>query len=168
MTQVAEISSKEVREKILGFESALGEVEGAVFGDAFPLKHSFSPGIYVREIFIPADTILTGKIHKHAHPNFLMEGEVEVFTEAGGMETLVAPVSMISKSGTKRVVKTLTNTRWITVHHNPNNLTDVSKLEELIIAKDYTEYEKFIRHIERGSVFNRIFSFIKHNLKLNK
>ena len=34
-----------------------------------PPKHSFSPGIYVRELAIPEGTLLIGKIHKHRHVN---------------------------------------------------------------------------------------------------
>ena len=53
-----------------------------------PLKHSFSPGIYARELEIPEGTLLIGKIHKHRHHNFLMKGETIVITESGGMELL--------------------------------------------------------------------------------
>ena len=46
-----------------------------------PLKHTFSDGIYVREITIPAGMFIVGKIHKHDHPNFLLKGKVVVVTE---------------------------------------------------------------------------------------
>lgn len=167
MTQVAEIENKEIRSKILDFESALSQVEGAVFGDAFPLKHTFPPGIYAREITIPPNTLLTGKIHRHKHLNFLLKGEVEVFTEFGGSEKLIAPCSIVSEAGTKRVLHTKTECVWTTIHHNPDNLTDIAKLEEKIIAKSYDEYEQFRNKLEYKSVFKKMFSFIKNNLKLN-
>ena len=46
-----------------------------------PLKHSFAPGVYAREMEIPAGTLLIGKIHKHRHHNFLMKGSIIVLTE---------------------------------------------------------------------------------------
>ena len=132
------------RSKILEFENIIKNTENSFVGDTIncPLKHSFADGIYVREIFIPKDIVLTGKIHKHSHPNFLLKGEVEVFTEFGGVERLVAPQSIISKAGTKRVVKTITDTIWITVHANPTNTQDLEKLEKITIAESYDEYEK--------------------------
>jgi hypothetical protein len=45
-----------------------------------PLKHSFAPGVYAREMEIPAGTLLIGKIHKHRHHNFLMKGSIIVLT----------------------------------------------------------------------------------------
>lgn len=125
------------RDSILRFEKALSSQPGAVVGDndGCPLKHSFAPGVYVREIFIPKGTVLTGKIHRHEHPNFLMKGEVIVVTEFGGREHLKAPMSMISKAGTKRAVYAIEDTVWITVHLT--NETDLKKIEDEIIAPTY-------------------------------
>jgi len=149
------IKEAKVRENILDFEDALAQVPTATKGDRkdCPLKHSFADGIYVREIFIPADMLLTGKIHKHAHPNFLMKGKVKVVTEGAGEEVLEAPVSMISKAGTKRIVYTITDTVWVTVHHNPTNTQDLLVIEDNVIAKNYVEYEKFRKLADKSSSF---------------
>lgn len=152
-TQIA--TDTKARNKILDFEQALSKVENTYKGDTdnCPLKHSFTDGIYVREIHIPKDTLLTGKIHKHEHPNFLMKGKVEVYTENGGLELLEAPLSMISKGGTKRVVYTITDTVWITVHHNPTNTKDLLVIEDNVIAKNYGEYEKFRKLADKPNSF---------------
>ena len=55
-------------------------------------------------------------------------------------------MSIVSNAGTKRVVKTLTDTIWVTVHANPTNTTDLNKLEKEIIAESYEEYEKIIAY----------------------
>lgn len=127
------------RADIATLEGALAKVPGAVFGDSdlMPLKHTFAEGVYVREIFIPKGCVLTGKIHKHSHPNFLMRGEVVVVTENGGREHLKAPLSMISAPGTKRAIVALEDTVWITVHVTEE--TDLEKIEEYVIAKDYDD-----------------------------
>ncbi len=133
------------RELIMDLESMLKKSEDVILGDSnlCPLKHSFSEGIYVREITIPKGTVLTGKIHKHEHPNFLLKGEVIVITE-GGKETLVAPCSMMSKAGTKRALYAVTELVWTTIHHNPTNTQDLKELEKIVIADTYEDYEKFI------------------------
>jgi hypothetical protein len=137
--------AQRTRAQIVALEQALRQLPGAVVGDSdlCPLKHTFADGIYVREIWIPKGTVLTGKIHKHAHPNVLLHGEVLVVTEAGGREHLTAPRSMISQPGTKRAVVALEDTVWITLHANPDNTRDLAVLEEQIIAPDYEAFEAF-------------------------
>jgi hypothetical protein len=137
------------REAIFYLEDVIKNTEGSVIGDneCCPLKHTFADGIYVREIRIPAGKCLTGKIHKHSHPNFLLSGIVDVFTEANGYERLEGPLSMISPPGTKRALITITDCIWVTVHLNPTNTQDLDELEEIVIAKDYDEYENFRKKI---------------------
>ncbi len=133
------------REAIQRCEAALATVPGVFFGDSplCPLRHSFADGIYVREMFIPAGVVIIGKIHKHAHPNFLLQGAVIVVTEAGGWEHLVAPLSIISPPGTKRAVLALTDTVWITVHTNPTETQDRVELEAHVIAPTYDAYTAY-------------------------
>lgn len=151
-------SDKQVsREDILDFEEILRNTEGAELGDCFPLKHTFSDGMYVREIFIPQGQVVVGKIHKHSHPNFLLKGEVLVITE-NGKETITAPCSMISSAGTKRALYAKTDLIWITIHHNPDNLRDLKELEDMIIAKSYEEFDKFIS--SKNSIFTKTKDFL--------
>jgi hypothetical protein len=77
-----------------------------------------------------------------------------VLTETGGTEILKAPRSMISKPGTKRALYAITDLVWTTIHHNPTNTQDLKKLEKIVIAKDYKEYDRFISS-EKG-VVNKI------------
>tara|TARA_R100001530_G_C4315947_1_gene154389 strand:- start:1197 stop:1688 length:492 start_codon:yes stop_codon:yes gene_type:complete len=142
--------NQEVREQILNFQSLLQNVDDKKYivvddkqsTKVCPLKHTFSDGIYVREIFIPAGMFIVGKIHKHDHPNFLLSGEVTVVTE-DGIEDLKGPLSIMSKAGTKRALYAITDLVWITVHANPTNTEDLKELEEEIIAPTYLDYEKF-------------------------
>jgi len=161
------------RETILDFEKHIENIDGAYIGDSVmcPLKHSFSDGIYVREIFIPKRTILTGKIHKHRHPNFLMSGLVDVVTEDGGHERLSGPCSIMSPAGTKRALRAVTDLVWITVHHNPTNTQNLKVLEEIVIADTYKDYERFVEsennkqlveeEVKHISLWRRIINKIK-------
>ena len=74
---------------------------------------------------------------------------------------------MISPPGTKRVVLALTDVIWTTIHHNPQNHTNLDKIEDMVIAKDYSEYNKFRRLAERKTMMNQIISFMKKQLKIN-
>lgn len=159
--------SNKVREDIQLLEDSIKQAPNAFIGDSdlCPLKHSFCNGMYVREIFIPKGTLLTGKIHKHSHPNFLLKGTVNVITEGDGNQTLTGPLSIISSAGTKRALFAHTDLIWVTVHENPTNTQDLKELEQIIIAKDYAEYENHKR-IKEGK-FVSLWNIIINNLKIN-
>jgi hypothetical protein len=148
------------REAILQFESLLKNTDEVILGDsaACPLKHSFSDGIYVREITIPQGMWVVGKIHKHDHPNFLLKGEVLVFTEGNGYEHIKAPCSMISDAGTKRALYSITELVWTTVHCNPTNTQDLEELEKIVIADSFKAYERYVS--SRGGVGSRLKGFL--------
>jgi len=131
----------EARNLILGFENAIKTLDGHMVGDCFPLKHIFTPGIYAREITLPAGAVLVGKIHREQHLNFISRGRVQVFTESGGLEELEGPCTMISEPGTKRTVHVLEETVWTTIHHNPENHTDLERLEEIVIAPTFEHFD---------------------------
>jgi len=79
-------------------------------------EHYFSDELYARALFIPAGTVLTGKVHKRDHLNFLMKGEIKVMTD-DGVKLLKAPAIIESKKGIKRAGFAMTDTLWVTVHH---------------------------------------------------
>ena len=127
----------EIRDKIASLEAALNiMVTDGVPTVDLPLNHYFTDGVYIREIFIPADTIVVGLIHKHAHLNYITKGEVTVLTK-DGLEHLVGPCSMISGAGTKRALYTHTDTIWTTVHANPTEERDVDKLVASLTVPNY-------------------------------
>lgn len=135
-----------MREKIMDFESIIVEHPDAFFidNDVCTLKHTFSDGIYVREMSIPKGVILTGRIHKHEHPYFIMSGEVEIVTEDKGIECLKSPMSLISPAGTKRVIRAIEDTVLVSVHHNPENIKDIDRLVDRATAENYEELADFI------------------------
>ena len=103
-----------------------------------PVENHFAKDIYGRELFIPAGSLVVGKIHKHSSLNILAQGELILITEEG-RKTIKAPYTVASEPGIKRLVYTLTDCTWITVHGT--DLTDVEAIEEEFIAKDYSDVE---------------------------
>ncbi len=95
--------------------------------------HYFADGLYGREITIPAGTVLTGKIHRGEHLNFLMQGDITVWTE-DGMKRLQAPAVIVSKPGTKRVGFAHTDTVWVCVHASQE--TELAALEAQLIEPE--------------------------------
>lgn len=136
------------RRQLYELQAALGDLPEV----DCPLQHVFAPGAYARTIFIPAGTVIVGKIHKHSHLNILSKGIVTVVTEGGGKEELHGPLTMVSPPGTKRAVYAHTDTVWTTIHLTEE--TDLEKIEEFVIAKTYEDYEKFA--LEEGDSMKSI------------
>ena len=128
------------RSKIVEFEDKLKNSELALSEEELhklnPVKHSFADGCYIREIFNPANELLVTKIHKKEHPFFLMEGKMSILTEEG-VEHIQAPYHGITKPGTKRIIYTHTDCKFITVH--ATNKTDIKEIEKDVIATDFTD-----------------------------
>lgn len=118
-------------------ESGVAHTPGCT-DDVCPIKHHFAPGLYAREILIPAGTVIIGKIHRHAHVNTISAGRVLVATEFG-TEEFKAPHTFVSKPGTKRAVVALEDAIWTTYH--PTEETDLAKIEEHVIAPTYEALE---------------------------
>jgi len=128
------------RNKIMNLQSCL-EVMAETNPVDCPLTHHFAPGLYAREILLPKDSLVVGKIHKHAHVNNVSKGSVIVYTEFG-MEEYHAPCQFISKAGTKRAVLALEDTVWTTYH--PTSEIDLEIIEEQVIAKSFDDYNQFV------------------------
>lgn len=135
------------REQILHLESSLVDAlkqAGKDFtpgctDDEFPVTHHFAPGLYAREIFIPAGHVIIGKIHRHSHVNTISKGSVIVATEFGTKE-LKAPMTFVSQPGTKRAVYAYEDTVWTTYH--PTEEVDLEKIEAYVIAPTFEAYEQ--------------------------
>lgn len=139
MTEV----TKHSRANVLAFEAALKDfaVANGCEMDAEALtSHYFAPGVYIRELRIPAGTCLTGKIHKSAHLNVVSAGRIHVLTEHGVRE-IVGPCVLRSDAGIKRVGYAIEDTVWLCVHPNEDNCTDLAQLEARYIAPDFSQIE---------------------------
>lgn len=96
-----------------------------------PLRHRFTPGLYIREIFMPAGALVTSKIHRTEHPYTISQGRVSVLTERDGWVELRAPYTGITLPGTRRVLYIHEDTVWTTYH--PTNETDLGVIENILI-----------------------------------
>lgn len=93
-----------------------------------PPTHHFAPGIYMRELTVPKGMLIVGKIHLHDHFLLVMSGKALVISEFG--RDLVEGGQVIqSKAGIKRVALAIEDTKFLAVHPNPTNTTDLKVIE---------------------------------------
>ena len=97
-----------------------------------PLKHHFSPGVYVREITMPAGSIILGHEHTTKHLNIISKGAcVLADPETGEIVDIVAPCTFESDAGVRKLLYIVEECVWSTVHVTEE--TDIEKLEESLI-----------------------------------
>lgn len=101
--------------------------------------HYFSDGIYMREVFIPKGTTVTGKIHLTGHLSILSQGDLSVLTE-DGIKRLQASTVVRSMPGIKRAAFAHEDSVWITIHPNTENEKDVEKLENRLVVESYDQF----------------------------
>lgn len=99
-----------------------------------PLRHLFTPGLYTREIFIPAGTLATTRIHLREHPFTLLKGEVSVWTLETGWTRVRAPHLGITPPGTRRLLLAHEDSVWVTFH-----ATDKTDPDEIAREVTYSE-----------------------------
>jgi len=124
----------QLQEALQGTPGTLGEKEI----NEGNLEHFFATGVYGRKLFIPKGNLIVSKIHRGKTLNVIVEGVISVISEHG-YHTYVAPHIFVSDPYTKRVVIALEDTTWVTAHGC--HQTDLAKVEDEIIAKDFTELE---------------------------
>ena len=114
-----------------------------VYHEKFKYKHTFADGIYVRQMTIEKGEIILGAIHNHLHIWILLSGHITVLTE-DSLEEYIAPCTVLSTPGVKRVIYGNEESIFTNVHKNPTNTKDIKELEKQIVALNYKEYEEYI------------------------
>jgi hypothetical protein len=102
--------------------------------------HYFGDGVYAREITIPKDTLLTGKIHKYEQINILSKGDISVLTDKGVVR-VQAPFTVVSPSGTKRIAYAHEECVWTTILRT--DLTDPDEIEDYFVVDTDRQYLEF-------------------------
>ena len=129
------------RSKILAMEEEMRKRPQLVIEPV----HYFAHGLYAREITIPKGTLLTGKIHLSEHLNVISKGDISVMTDEG-VKRIVAPATIISKPGIKRIGYAHEDTVWTTIHACSE--TDVEKIEAALVCDTFEQFEKALQSKE--------------------
>jgi len=110
------------------------------------LKNYFANGAYVREMSLPANTAVVGRIHKYETINILLEGEIIVVDELGNKKHLKAPHVFIAPAGNQKAAMTITPVRWL--NSFACETTDPEEALDLLTCETTEEYNKHLVAIE--------------------
>ena len=115
-----------------------------------PVTHRFTKDMYIREVFVPAGTILTSEIHKNEHPHVLSLGKITMWDGEGGEITVTAPYCGITKENARRVVLVHEDCIFTTFH-----VTEAKNVEDA--EKDiFVDYDNILmnENVKKGLIKN--------------
>lgn len=97
-----------------------------------PVIHHFGPGLYVREVNIPAGVTAVGHAQRFEHLNIMLKGRVLMFREDGSTSEVSAPALFVGPPG-RKIGYVLEDVVWLNVYATDE--TDVEKLERTYLDK---------------------------------
>jgi hypothetical protein len=107
-----------------------------------PVLHHFGPGVYIREVRMPAGSLILGHRHRNAHTNILVAGKLKFLNEGGEVVELAAPAVLTSNPG-RKLAYIIEDTVWQNVYATEEK--DVERLETALLDKS----EAWLEHKDR-------------------
>ena len=108
----------------------------------FPVTECRIDGVYARSMFIPAGSILTGKIHNGESISILAQGTIKICDGEKSFE-ISAPHTAISPAGIKRLGFAVTDCTFISIHP-----LERDKEPSTLVADTFEEFEQNTKLLE--------------------
>ena len=122
---------------------------------ACPVYHRFGPGIYIREVNMPAGIYAVGHYQRFEHTNVFLKGKVRMIEPDGSTRDLTAPMIFTGKPG-RKVGIVLEDVVWLNIYATTE--TDIETLEETFLDRgdaflshrqEVLETEHALRQVDR-------------------
>jgi len=110
-----------------------------------PVTHKFGPGIYIREVFLPAGIYAIGHYHLNEHMNVMLTGRIKFFGDDKEWVELEAPQTFVSPAG-RKVAFVFEDTIWQNIYATEEK--DAQKIEDEILIKSMT----FQEHVDYNNL----------------
>ncbi len=106
--------------------------------------HRFGPGIYIREVTLPAGILAIGHHQKTTHMNVMLKGKVSIVNPDNTISLLEAPLTVVLPPG-RKVGYVHETVVWQNIYATDE--TDVEKLEEMFLEKS----QGYLTHKEEAA-----------------
>jgi hypothetical protein len=111
-----------------------------------PVTHHFGPGVYIREVRIPAGLLVVGHSHRDENLNIMLAGKMALLVD-GQISIVEAPFMKVALPG-RKVGYAIEETVWQNVYATDE--TDIAKLEEMYVDKSAA----WLAHHERAGAIS--------------
>jgi len=106
------------------------------------LKHTFTPGLYTREIFMPAGALIISRIHLFEHPFVISKGKVSIY-DGNEIVTVDGHFQGVTQEGTKRILYIHEDTTWTTFHITEKKTFEEIDINGVVTCDTFEEFERF-------------------------
>jgi len=93
-------------------------------------KHHFGPNIYIKEVTMPAGSLIIGKHHRMEHLCNMMSGRMIVVDSDGNRAELIAPMTFMAKPG-RKIAYIIETVVFQNIYSTSE--TDIEKLENMCV-----------------------------------
>lgn len=111
-----------------------------------PVYHHFSPGLYIREVNLPAGIVAIGHRQRKKHLNIFLKGKVSIINDDGSVSDIEAPMLFTGKPG-RKCGYIHEDTVWLNIY--PTDERDIETLEATFLDKSQNwqdaQVEKAVR-----------------------
>ena len=97
-----------------------------------PVLHHFGPGIYIRELLLPAGTVAIGHKQKFEHLNIMLTGQVVMINPDKSTKLLTAPMIFTAPPG-RKIGYVIDSCVWLNIYATDE--TDIQMLENYYFDK---------------------------------
>ena len=132
------------RDQVVRLEQVMKELPDQINPDDCTFHH-FADGVYLRELFMAAGTVVVGKIHRTKHLTIIASGTVRI-TTSNGVEEITGPSVFVSDAGAKKAIYAITDATLMNPH--PTEETDIGKIEMEFIAPSFEALEHSTKELE--------------------
>jgi hypothetical protein len=156
-------------------DNIIDELEARIIQDSdslinAPLIHRFTDGMYIREIYMPAGSLWTSKVHKTEHPFVVSLGKAAVSIDAKDWENVEAPYTGITKPGTRRVLYIIEDCIWTTFHiidgmKSEFNYLSSQEINKIVEKIEDDILEPHINYITGTNINKDYKEILNHNIK---
>jgi hypothetical protein len=116
-------------------EACMLEQEGQI---EIPVDHIFSGGVYIRQIMVPAGTLIMGKRHRKETCNILLKGVLQIYVDENKPPiTIRGPHLFTSPPGTKKFAYCVEDAVYINIHPTTETNLEVIEREFIIPEQEY-------------------------------
>ena len=122
-------------------EGIYGDGKSLVNNKVFRIEHDFADQLYMRKMYMPANSVVVSAVHHTEHFWFLLKGIILVTTDGETVQH-IAPCYTKSMKGAKRLIVASEDVLFINVHKNPTNTENMEEIEDFLYSMTLEEYKE--------------------------
>jgi len=134
------LSKEEAWDYIDRMIASIHEIGAAKGKKDYPTTHTFTEGLYCRQIFMPAGDLVISEVHNTQHQFVVLMGSISVWTHEKSWTRIDAPFAGVTEPGTRRILLIHSDCVFQTYHPTVDGETTHEQVEARILSNRPNPY----------------------------